>query len=89
MFEFFRSLVQIVAPLFVVSTMLNVGLTQTLSDIIRHLKNYPFVLKMLVANFVDPDVLVMITLANILGIVMLLFIAKALSSDNKVETETV
>ncbi len=52
MFEFFKSLVQIVAPIFVVSTMLNVGLTQTLSDIIRHLKNYPFVLKMLVANFV-------------------------------------
>jgi len=32
---------------------------------------------------------VMITLANTLGIVMLLFIAKALSSDNKVETEPV
>ena len=41
-------------------------------------------------NFSDhPDVLVMITLANTLGIVMLLFIAKALSSDNKVETEPV
>ena len=33
MFEFLRSLVQIVAPIFVVSTMLNVGLTQTLSNI--------------------------------------------------------
>ena len=52
MFEFFRSLVQIVAPIFVVSTMLNVGLTQKLSDITRHLTNYPFVLKMLLANFV-------------------------------------
>jgi bile acid:Na+ symporter, BASS family len=52
MFEFFRSLVQIVAPIFVVSTMLNVGLTQRLSDITDHLKNWPFVLKMLVANFV-------------------------------------
>ena len=52
MFEFFRVLVQIVAPVFVVSTMLNVGLTQKLSDIRRHLKNYPFILKMLVANFV-------------------------------------
>ena len=29
----------------------------------------------------------MITLANTLGIVMLLFIAKALSSDNQVEME--
>jgi bile acid:Na+ symporter, BASS family len=52
MFEFFRSLVQIVAPIFVVSTMLNVGLTQKLSDITGHLKNWAFVLKMLVANFV-------------------------------------
>lgn len=52
MFELFRSLVQIVAPIFVVSTMLNVGLTQRLSDITRHLTKWPFVLKMLVANFV-------------------------------------
>jgi bile acid:Na+ symporter, BASS family len=196
MFEFFRSTVQIVAPIFVVSTMLNVGLTQKLSDITGHLKNYRFVLKMLVANFVVapllmiaalyfapfdpalkagllifslcagapflikltqtakhdvalgaavmmllmlvtvvytpivlprmlsginvdawavakslllqllvpiavgmivavqnfsgyPDVLVMLTLANTLGILMLLFIARALSRDNKVETETV
>ena len=52
MFEFFRSLVQIVAPIFVVSTMLNVGLTQKLSDITAHLKNYSFVVKMFVANFI-------------------------------------
>lgn len=52
MFEFFRGLVQIVAPIFVVSTMLHVGLTQRLSDISAHLKNYSFVAKMLVANFV-------------------------------------
>ena len=50
MFEFFRSLVGIVAPIFVISTMLNVGLTQRLSDITGHLKNYPFVLKMLLAQ---------------------------------------
>lgn len=31
----------------------------------------------------------MLTLANILGIVMLMFIAKALSRDNRVEVETV
>ena len=43
-----------------------------------------------VQNFSSyPDVLVMLTLANTLGIVMLLFIAKALSRDNKVEMETV
>jgi BASS family bile acid:Na+ symporter len=62
MFEFFRSLVQIVAPIFVVSTMLNVGLTQKLSDITRHLKNYPFVLKMLVANFLIAPLLMIAAL---------------------------
>ena len=62
MFEFFRSLVQIVAPIFVVSTMLNVGLTQKLSDITGHLKNYPFVLKMLVANFVVAPLLMIVAL---------------------------
>lgn len=62
MFEFFRSLVQIVAPIFVVSTMLNVGLTQKLSDITGHLKNYPFVLKMLVANFVVAPLLMIAAL---------------------------
>jgi hypothetical protein len=31
----------------------------------------------------------MLTLANIVGIVMLLFLAKALSRDNKVTVETV
>jgi bile acid:Na+ symporter, BASS family len=36
-----------------------------------------------------PDVLVMLTLANTLGILMLMFIARRLSRDNKVETETV
>ena len=36
-----------------------------------------------------PDVLVMITLANMLGIIMLLFIAKRLSRNNEVEMETV
>jgi len=62
MFEFFRSLVAIVAPVFVVSTMLNVGLTQTPSDIIRHLNNYPFVLKMLLANFVLAPVAMIVVL---------------------------
>jgi bile acid:Na+ symporter, BASS family len=51
-FDLFKSLVPYLAPIFVVSTMLNVGLTQKLSDIIAHLRNWPFVLKMLVANFV-------------------------------------
>ncbi len=62
MFEFFRSLVQTAAPIFVVSTMLNVGLTQKLSDITGHLKNYPFVLKMVVANFVVAPLLMIAAL---------------------------
>ena len=62
MFELLRSLVQIVAPIFVVSTMLNVGLTQKLSDIVRHLRNYPFVLKMLAANFVVAPLLMIAAL---------------------------
>ena len=41
-----------------------------------------------IQNFKDPNVFVMLTLANILGIVMLLFIARALSRDNKVKVET-
>ena len=52
MFELFKSIIPYITPIFVISTMLNVGLTQKLSDIIGHLKNYPFVLKMLVANFI-------------------------------------
>ena len=52
MFEFFKSIIPYITPIFVISTMLNVGLTQKLSDIIEHLKNLPFVLKMLLANFV-------------------------------------
>jgi bile acid:Na+ symporter, BASS family len=62
MFEFFRILVQIVAPIFVVSTMLNVGLTQRLSDITEHLKNWSFVLKMLVANFILAPLLMIVAL---------------------------
>jgi BASS family bile acid:Na+ symporter len=42
-----------------------------------------------VENFKDPNVFVMLTLANMLGIVMLLLIAKALSRDNQVKVETV
>ncbi len=50
MFQFLRIAVRIVAPIFVISTMLNVGLTQRLSEIVAYLKNYRFVLKMLLAN---------------------------------------
>ena len=52
MFQFLRTAVQFIAPVFVICTMLNVGLTQKPSAIAAHLKNWPFVLKMLAANFI-------------------------------------
>ncbi len=52
MFEIAKSLIPYLVPIFVVSTMLNVGLTQKLSEIIAHLRNFRFVVKMLIANFV-------------------------------------
>ena len=38
MFEFFRGIVPIAVPVYVVATMFNVGLTQKLSDILGYLK---------------------------------------------------
>ena len=52
MFQFLRTSVQFIAPVFVVCTMLNVGLTQKPSAIAGHLQNWPFMLKMLAANFI-------------------------------------
>ena len=52
MFQFLRTAVQFIAPVFVICTMLNVGLTQKPAAIAEHLKNWPFVLKMLAANFI-------------------------------------
>ncbi|WP_216326536.1 bile acid:sodium symporter family protein [Deinococcus aestuarii] len=52
MFEFLQGLAGFAVPIFVISTMLNVGLTQKPSDIVRYWKEWPFVLKMLLANFV-------------------------------------
>lgn len=62
MFQFLRSAVQYIAPVFVICTMLNVGLTQKPSDIARHLKNWPFVLKMLLANFVFAPLFMIVAL---------------------------
>jgi len=42
-----------------------------------------------IQNFSDPNVFVMLTLANILGIVLLLILAKFLSRDNQVELKTI
>ena len=62
MFEFFRSLVPMIAPVFVISMMLHVGLTQKPSEIIEYLKNRSFVLKMLLANFVLAPLLMILIL---------------------------
>jgi bile acid:Na+ symporter, BASS family len=62
MFEFFRGIVPVMTPIFVISTMLNVGLTQKLSVILGHLNNLPFVLKMLLANFILVPLLTIIVL---------------------------
>lgn len=62
MFEFLRSAIQYIAPVFVISAMLNVGLTQKPKDIAQHLKNWPFVIKMLLANFVFAPLLMIVAL---------------------------
>lgn len=65
MFEFLQGLAGFAVPIFVIATMLNVGLTQKPSDIVKYLKEWPFVLKMLLANFVLAP-LVMILAMNFL-----------------------
>ena len=62
MFELLVSIIPYIAPIFVVSTMFNVGLTQRLSEILAHLKNFPFVLKMLLANFLLAPLLMVLML---------------------------
>jgi BASS family bile acid:Na+ symporter len=52
MIGFFRNIVGLAVLVFVVSTMLNVGLTQRPSQIVRYLRHPRFVLRMLIANFV-------------------------------------
>ena len=66
MFEFFQTLAHVAVPIFVVSTMLNVGLTQTLGDILGHLTRWGFVAKMLAANFAVVPLL-MIVATNVLS----------------------
>ena len=63
MFELLRTIAGIFIPIFVISTMLNVGLTQRVADIVEHLKAWPFMLKMLLANFVLAPLLMIGALA--------------------------
>ena len=66
MFEFLRSLAGFAVPIFVIATMLNVGLTQKPSAIVRYWKEWPFVVKMLLVNFALAP-LVMILAMNLLS----------------------
>lgn len=52
MFEVLRTIARFAVPVFVIATMLNVGLTQKPSEILRYLRKWPYALRMLVANFV-------------------------------------
>jgi bile acid:Na+ symporter, BASS family len=61
-FQFLRTAVQYIAPVFVICTMLNVGLTQKPSAIAGHLKNWSFLFKMLLANFIFAPLLMVIAL---------------------------
>lgn len=61
-FEFLQGLAGFTVPIFVIATMLNVGLTQKPSAIVRYWKEWPFVLKMLLANFIlAPLVMILAT----------------------------
>jgi BASS family bile acid:Na+ symporter len=50
--EFLRNIVGFLVPVFVVSTMANVGITQRPSQIATYLRHWRFILRMLIANFV-------------------------------------
>jgi bile acid:Na+ symporter, BASS family len=63
MFTILRGVAQVVIPIFVISTMLNVGLTQKVSSILGYLRDWPFVLKMLLANFVLAPLFMILMLA--------------------------
>jgi bile acid:Na+ symporter, BASS family len=62
MFEFFQGLTRVFVPIFVIATMLNVGMTQKLATILEHLQDWPFVLKLLVGNFVLVPLLTLVML---------------------------
>lgn len=62
MFEFFVSLSRIVVPVFVISTMLNVGLTQKPADILECFQRWHFFVRMLIANFVLAPLLMFVIL---------------------------
>lgn len=65
MFEFFISLSSIAVPIFVIATMLNVGLTQKPADLLEHLTGWHFFVRMLIANFILVPLLMVIFLTAV------------------------
>jgi len=66
MYAFFQDLTGYALPVFVIATMFNVGLTQKPSAITDNLRNWHFVVRMLLANFIIVPSL-MYTLVNLVG----------------------
>jgi len=50
--EFFQSAVGWLTPLFVITAMLNVGLTQKPANIFQHLRNWQYLVRMAIVNFI-------------------------------------
>ena len=66
MYQFFQDLTRYALPVFVIATMFNVGLTQQPSAIGDNLRNWHFLVRMLLANFIIVPSL-MYTLVNLVG----------------------
>lgn len=62
MFEFMIRLSQLALPVFIFGTMANIGMTQDPKRIVRYWRNWPFYLKMLLANFVAAPVIMWVLL---------------------------
>ena len=68
MFEFFQSLASTLTTLFVLTSMFNVGLTQHPARIAKHLRDWQFLTRMVVANFlVVPGVMLLFIIITGIG----------------------
>lgn len=65
MFELMVRLSQLALPVFIFATMLNVGMTQEPGRILDYWRNWPFVLKMLAANFIAAPLIMFLMLNHL------------------------
>lgn len=65
--EFFQAAIGWLTPIFVISAMLNVGLTQKPANIFQHLRNWQYLARMALVNFVVVPAL-MIFFVGVFGI---------------------